>query len=467
MDKISEHYSIQSKAGKLHLPLNGARGSSSSDPLEPFALFRETRSRIKMLLATDLNFHSEPSSSYSHDFHAFPAKFPPQLPNIFIKSLTREGDHVLDPMMGSATTIIEAAATGRVGIGFDIDSLAVLLADVKGRKNNPRIVLEVGMAVIEQAARALAQTPHSLARSIENRFDDKTREFVDYWFSPETQLELEALASAIEKIAQAEVRDFLQLVFSAIIITKSGGVSLAWDLAHTRPHKLKQGLPKNYRPALAEFRKRLLRNVERLEAMPPIPGRACVLFGNAEELPLATHSVDLLITSPPYASNAIDYMRAHKFSLVWFGYSISELGDRRSHYIGGEKKFNFELGRLPRQTDEIVFQVYQRDQKKGQTLARYYSELQRVMTQTYRVLRPGRAAVFVVGSSTMRGFDTRTQDCLAEIGEQAGMYLVGIATRQLDRDRRMMPARRSANPKTLIENRMHEEYVIAWVKPPE
>jgi DNA modification methylase len=44
---------------------------------------------------------------------------------------------------------------------------------------------------------------------------------------------------------------------------------------------------------------------------------AFVSFGNAQQLPLQDNSVDLIVTSPPYASNAIDYMRAHKFSLVW------------------------------------------------------------------------------------------------------------------------------------------------------
>lgn len=467
MDKILEDYSIQSKAGELHLPLNSAGASSGSDQLEPHALFRETRSRIRMLLSSDLNFHAESSSHYSHDFHAFPAKFPPQLPNTFIKNLTQVGDYVLDPMMGSATTIVEAVATGRVGIGFDIDPLAALLAVVKVKKFNPDLVLKLGLGVADYATKTLRNDSESLVKLVQNRFDAKTREFVDYWFSPETQLELEALASAIEKIPTANEQDFLRLVFSAIIITKSGGVSLAWDLAHTRPHKLKQGLPKNYRPAISEFRKRLLRNVEKLEVMPHMPGHAFVQFGNAEQLPLASQSVDLLVTSPPYASNAIDYMRAHKFSLVWFGYSISELGDRRDHYIGGERTLNFDFGALPRQTAEIVFQVLQRDKKKGQSLARYYSEMQRVLAQAYRVLKPGKAVIFVVGSSTMRGIDTRAQVCLAEIGEQAGLHFVGLSTRQLDRDRRMMPARLSSFPKTLIENRMHEEYVIAWIKPLE
>ena len=70
--------------------------------------------RLKKLLVSDLDFHGKDSSYASHNFHSFPAKFPPQLPRKFIEWLTDPGDLVLDPMMGSGTTILEAFLLGRV-----------------------------------------------------------------------------------------------------------------------------------------------------------------------------------------------------------------------------------------------------------------------------------------------------------------------------------------------------------------
>jgi DNA modification methylase len=67
----------------------------------------------------------------SHNFHSFPAKFPPQLPQKFIEWLTAPEDLVLDPMMGSGTSILEAFLLGRRGIGFDIDPLALRLCKAK------------------------------------------------------------------------------------------------------------------------------------------------------------------------------------------------------------------------------------------------------------------------------------------------------------------------------------------------
>ena len=48
------------------------------------------------------------------------AVFPEGLPEWFIKLFTQPGDTVLDPFMGSGTTVIVANRMGRNGIGIDI-----------------------------------------------------------------------------------------------------------------------------------------------------------------------------------------------------------------------------------------------------------------------------------------------------------------------------------------------------------
>ncbi|MEK7787041.1 MAG: site-specific DNA-methyltransferase [Chloroflexota bacterium] len=423
--------------------------------------YSDLRQKLKRLLAQDLGFHKETSPYGLHNFHSFPAKFPPQLPKLFINELTRPNDVVLDPMMGSGTTVIEALLAGRQGIGFDIDPLALRICKAKTTVLTSEDACTAGQKVIEKARHKLEKHPDSLQKKFNSQFDDKTREFIEYWFSPQTIVELMALLGEIEEVEDDATRQFLELIFSAIIITKSGGVSLARDLAHTRPHRVDDKTP---RPAIPEFKKRLEKNAKGLLRPFEVTGTANVQFGNSEALPLADDSVDLIVTSPPYASNAIDYMRAHKFSLVWFGYHIKELSELRSKYIGGENTSAVEFVPLPDLSSEIVTKVAHFDKKKGATLHRYYSEITRMLSEARRVLKPGKAAIIVVGSSVMKGVDTRTQDCLGEIGTTIGFKLAGIATRILDRDRRMMPARFGGQRSTQIEERMHEEYVIAFYK---
>jgi site-specific DNA-methyltransferase (adenine-specific) len=57
-----------------------------------------------------------------------PAPFPVALPERLIQLYTFKGDVVLDPFMGSGTTLVAASRLGRRGLGFDLDPAYVELA---------------------------------------------------------------------------------------------------------------------------------------------------------------------------------------------------------------------------------------------------------------------------------------------------------------------------------------------------
>lgn len=366
--------------------------------------------RLFSLLSGDLDFHGQNTGYASHNFHSFPAKFPPQLPRVFVRELTNPGETVLDPMMGSGTTLLEAYLLGRRVVGFDIDPLALLLARTKLTSLDRNQIMTLGRDIVERARYAVLKGSQELDSEIQGRWDTKTKDFVDYWFAYETQLELFALIKEIQKIEQDSVKAFFELAFSAIIITKSGGVSLALDLGHTRPHRAKiivnqageivadttaleslsprsAKMVKRLRSAFGDFEKRVAQNANGLQGRSaPVeratlfaPDRSCLNHsgprpeqlikpriepGDAQNLPLDDESVDLIVTSPPYASNAIDYMRAHKFSLVWLGRTIDELGCLRKGYIGSEGTTGFAFEELPKQTATIVNGLAAVDKKK-------------------------------------------------------------------------------------------------------
>ena len=50
------------------------------------------------------------------------AAFPEELPAFLIKLYTDKGDRVLDPFLGSGTTLKVARTMGRKGIGYEINS---------------------------------------------------------------------------------------------------------------------------------------------------------------------------------------------------------------------------------------------------------------------------------------------------------------------------------------------------------
>lgn len=445
------------------------------------------RERLVYILSQDLDFHSQETSYASHDFHSFPAKFPPQLPKKFILEFTNPGDVVLDPMMGSGTAVLEAYLNGRRGIGVDIDPLALKIGNVKVTPLDTELLYKLGNKIIHHAQIAINQKKKELAEALEKNWDSETNKFINKWFAHETQIELLAIISEINKINETEIRAFFEIAFSAIIITKSGGVSLALDLAHTRPHLAKTVITKtgrivvsnNYnnissdrmklltktlRPPIEEFSKRFRQNLKSVLKPDSHRMQSKIIIADAQRLPLEDASVDLIVTSPPYASNAIDYMRAHKFSLVWLGYPIDNLSKKRKEYIGGEMLKGISYEKLPEATQAVVAKVTNLDEKRGRVLHRYYSEMKRILLEMFRVIRPGKAAIVVVGSSTMRGQDTEIHLCLSEIGRSIGFEVPKIGLRSLDRNKRMLPAGSKINLDSQIQKRMHEEHVIGFYK---
>ena len=444
------------------------RPTATGDTLTPATL---THNRLCALLAGDLSFLTPGREAHPrYALHPFAARFPYGLAGYFINGLTNPGDTVLDPMCGSGITLLEGWLAGRGVVGVDLDPLARRQSVARTTVRHPDAVRGAGGEALRRAAdlyAGIGQPADPLA-AVRKDMDAPTQQFVDYWFFPETQRELAALVLAIRGEADAGLRNLLEVVFSATIVTKSGGVSRARDLAHTRPHRVADKVPRRPIRQFATLLERAAAACAGIDAGAAPDSR--VIAGDARALPLASGSADIIVTSPPYA-NALDYMRAHKFSLAWLGDAIPSLAGLRAQYIGAERGGGgpADGAELSASVQAVVDRLAARDAARSRIARRYFGDMAAAIGEMARTLRRGAAAIIVVGPSTMRGVAIPTHECLSDIASRAGFEVAGVAPRSLDRDRRMMPARSGggagATGAVGIERRMATEYIIGAVKP--
>lgn len=73
----------------------------------------------------------KPVSGLTHNFYRYPARFSPAFVRTAIETFTVPGETILDPYVGGGTSLVEAMALGRHGMGVDISELADFISTVK------------------------------------------------------------------------------------------------------------------------------------------------------------------------------------------------------------------------------------------------------------------------------------------------------------------------------------------------
>jgi SAM-dependent methyltransferase len=391
--------------------------------------------------------------------HPFPARMAPTIVWNELKAAKEAGElTVLDPMAGSGTTVATARLLGHRALGFDTDPLAVLVSRAWSSDVVPAEFEAAATDVLEEARLVLPRVDLGFAYPI--NADDETRQFVRYWFDPLARRQLTALAGSI-KVADPKLRPHLWCAFSRLIIVKSCGASLAADVAHSRPHKVYEKSPVRPFDQFARAAAVVARHSPFVDG--ELRPAAVVKIGDARRLPLDDGSVDVVVTSPPYL-NAIDYLRGHKFSLIWMGHSLRQLRDTRSTNVGSEVSANSKDDADPGVERALLRmgEVSALAAREKGMLRRYCRDMDGVLSEVARVLAPDGRAVLVVGDSCVKGVFVRNSSALRVLGEKHGLALVRRRRRPLPPNRRYLPPPTSRRAGTLLKQRMREEVILTF-----
>ncbi|MBY5337016.1 class I SAM-dependent methyltransferase [Rhizobium leguminosarum] len=386
-----------------------------------------------------------------HRIHAYPARFPAFLVNNAFNYAEQQGvevKRVADVFCGSGTVAYEAAARSIEFWGCDINPVATLIARVKGSRFEPSGFEESAYRIVKQfevASRLPALSVGAIQKLVP-------------WYEPSQFDDLARLSNAIlsEIGGESEEAMAFQCAFSAILKPAS-----QWRLRSIKPSKDHSKRPL---PVLEAFRRqcRLMATAWSEIAHIPRP-ESKIVCGNVIEVERPSSAIDLIVTSPPYATS-YEYADLHQLSALWLGF-VDDHRDLRPGVIGTSSR-RANLATAIRDLNsvglQIVFSLFDKDRGLAEAVARYFLDMQKVAKRCHDFLRSGGISVFVIGNTQLNGVRIDNANHLVESLLEAGFIDVRVVKRHLSNKPNTpyrLPNGRLSSSRTTMEI-YAEEYIV-------
>lgn len=372
-------------------------------------------------MARRISFRDEcpdvPSTTYTtHGMHSYPAKLIPQIPHYFINKdhFSKRNGVVLDPFCGSGTTLVEAKLSGRNSFGVDINPLAKLLTKVK---TSP-LDFEKLKTLFEEIMNDI----------LYGKTDVRSPKFpdIDYWFSPRAQRKLMIIKEAVERIKEADYKDFFGVCFSAIIRRSSYADPRISPACKSK--RMRALIQKGWEPPVFDrFKKVTKTSIRHHQTFtekcdPQVFAR--IIGRNGKEVDLEDEVVDLVITSPPYI-NAQKYVRSTKLEIYWLELlNKEELRELDRQLLGTERaKFeeykDLEFSNLTslKTLNLVLEKLAKIDRRRAYIVYKYFQEMEKVFLEIHRLLRKRGHFVLVIGNNRFYGIRIPSSEILVDMAK--------------------------------------------------
>jgi hypothetical protein len=167
------------------------------------------------------------------------AKFIPQLAEVFLRKFFRAGQTVLDPFVGSGTTLVQANELGIHAIGYDVSAFNVILCRAKTQVYDLARMRREAFGALGCTERALQRAQGQLALLMEPRelLYEHTTTHADYlqqWYAPQALRELLTYRHLVEH-GDYEYKDLLRIILSRS--ARSARLTPHYDLDFPRSHR--------------------------------------------------------------------------------------------------------------------------------------------------------------------------------------------------------------------------------------
>ncbi|MFQ6058218.1 MAG: DNA methyltransferase [Anaerolineae bacterium] len=274
-------------------------------------------------------------TKHVHGLHPYLGKFVPQLVEIFLRRHFQPGDVILDPFVGSGTTLVEANVLGMHAVGIDISQFNCLLSRVK----TARYDLELLAREIEDIFdRVRTASEYAYSNGLLPRGTDipqglppedgivlselsTDNEYLNRWYARRSLQELLYYRSLI---ANYQYRDVLKIILSRA--ARSARQVPHYDLDYpSQPVRGPYYCHKHGRTCypvgqalkfLKSYSFDTLARIRRYQRI-RTEARVIVIHGDARQVE-PPEGINGVFTSPPYLG-LIDYHEQHRYAYELLG----------------------------------------------------------------------------------------------------------------------------------------------------
>jgi len=347
---------------------------------------------------------------------------------------------VLDPFSGVGTTLVEAILLGHNAIGFEINPYAAHACRTK-------------VNAYQINAKRLG---HEILR-FQTFYSDKTlRDYVpkstppkgfktrSQFYSPMVLHKVLILQDFIDTIEDSNLRDLFKLAFASTMVRYSNysyEPSLGRRVSAGKPEIHDFPVGRTTLNKLLEMAKDISWFQEGLPQGPPNAQIVNDSFFKYQEY-LDPASIDLMVTSPPYLNN-YHYNRNTRPQLYWLGYAErpkdlkplehSNFG-KYWQTVREQDKLELEFSLPNADLEERLRTLRKLKPEKGiyggngwaNYAASYFNDCHAFAKAIKCVLKPGAAALVVIGNSILQGVMIPTDQYFGKIAESIGLELVRI-----------------------------------------
>lgn len=355
-----------------------------------------------------------------HKIHNYPAKFPAFITTKAIDYAKKQGintNKIADIFCGCGTVALEAKKRGIKFWGCDINPVATLIAKVKSGNYDVLLLKRYRETILGKLKASNVKYDYS-----------STNERIKYWFYEETFQKLSNLKTIIldECYINDNYKQFFLCAFSNILKPAS-----KWLTKSIKPQVDPKKGQKDIFDLFSKQTEMMISAYEQAE----INNKGKVTIETTSFLRpyLKRPKVDMIVTSPPYVTS-YEYADLHQLSSLWLDFT-KDYRELRQGTIGSVyhiEKSKIEDFKLNNVAKNIIDELQPKIEKsKLKSIARYFSDMQKVSKLAFNMLNSHGIALFVIGNTEYKGTKIDNAKHLAISLQNAGFKKFHITKRNI------------------------------------